>query len=357
MDNFADQLIAWYAQHKRDLPWRHTTDPYKIWLSEVILHQTRVAQGLPYYERYLSHYPDIKSLAAATEDEVLRHWQGLGYYSRARNMHKTARQIVELYDGKFPDAAENLAKLKGIGPYTTAAIGSFAFNLPLAVVDGNVKRVIARYAGVELPIDSKAGHECITELATAWLPAERSAIYNQAIMEFGALQCVPKNPNCEVCVFENSCAARKMNKVQMLPLKSKSIIKRNRFFNYIALVCNDKLYLHKRQPGDIWEGLYEFLLVEDDKLLELNEIGNFLAHRQKKMYGDLSIFNNFKIPFQWRQLGDFKHVLTHQLIHARFFAVEIDEESGCNSNQLFSKEMVEKLPKPILIERIFKKHF
>jgi A/G-specific adenine glycosylase len=356
MDNFADRLIFWYGIHKRDLPWRHTTDPYKIWLSEVILHQTRVVQGMPYYERYVCQYPTIQALASASEDEVLRLWQGLGYYSRARNMHKTAKQIVEMFGGKFPDTAEGLSKLKGVGSYTTAAIGSFAFNLPLAVIDGNVKRVLARYMGMQLPIDSREGNKQLTEIAQQMLPKDRPAIYNQAIMEFGALQCVPRNPNCMVCLFETQCQARKLNMVQLLPLKTKQIVKRNRFFNYLIVEQGDRLWMQKRNAGDVWEGLYEFFLVEGDKLLDLNEIAELLIDSEKKINSNWAILNSFNSSNQWEIIGDFKHVLTHLVIWARFIKVMINADYHLDIANMFDKDAVEKLPKPILIERIFKKY-
>ena len=290
-------LQEWYISHQRDLPWRHTQDPYAIWLSEIILQQTRVDQGLPYYQKFLNKYTDILQLAEASQQEVLNLWQGLGYYSRGRNLHATAQQIVQDYNGIFPDTYEGLLKLKGVGPYTAAAIASFAYNLPHAVIDGNVFRVLSRYFGIDAPINSHDGQHIFASLAKELLDQKSPAQHNQAIMEFGALQCKPVAPNCSVCPILTTCSVHRENQVPLLPVKLKKVKVRKRFFVYhLQQNAQKQLAFQKRGPKDIWEGLFEFPLTE---FADENQFKTYLA--------DQNIIG-----------GRFQHVLTHQRIEAYF---------------------------------------
>lgn len=308
---FSNEIIAWYNQHKRDLPWRHTTDPYVIWLSEVILQQTRVEQGLPYFDRFLLHYPDVVSFAAAPEGEILLHWQGLGYYSRARNMHNAAKAVVAEYGGVFPNRYDDLIKLRGIGEYTAAAIASFAANEARAVVDGNVFRVLARYFGIDEPINSTRGRKIFLKLAQELLDGVCPGLYNQAIMEFGALQCRPKNPDCGNCVLRLGCQALKEGRVNQLPVKLKGKASRNRYFNYFVVEDGDRILINKRGQGDIWEGLYELPLIETPRCMGLPELAM-----------DEAVVAHFGPGADLRLLGSpVKHVLSHQNLFAQFIAV------------------------------------
>lgn len=341
---FSEVLIRWYHTKKRDLLWRKTKDPYKIWLSEVILQQTRVAQGSPYYEKFIETYPTVTALANADEQEVLRLWQGLGYYSRARNMYTTAKIVVNDYDGVFPNNYENLLKLKGIGPYTAAAIASFAFDEKVAVVDGNVFRVLARVFGVETDISSHEAKKVFGELANELISEESPSIYNQAIMEFGAIHCTPANPDCMFCVFAESCVANAKGMQAILPIKSKKVKVRNRFFDYFVIEKNGNFLMHQRPEGDIWTGLNDFYLVEnEEKLSAIDEINDdFLQEMLSK-----SIIKGHS--------ENFKHILTHQRIEARFWHIVLNEEVVTPAGYAFySLDEVELLPKPILIEKYLK---
>ncbi len=260
MENFTQQIETWYATHRRDLPWRDAGDAYRIWLSEIILQQTRVAQGLDYYLRFVERFPDVFALAAAEEDEVLRLWQGLGYYSRARNLHAAARRVAEL--GSFPTTYEGVRALKGVGDYTAAAVCSMAYGLPHAVVDGNVYRVLSRHFGVETPIDSGQGRREFAALAAAMLDRQRPGLYNQAMMDFGALQCTPRQPDCLSCPLASSCRALEMGRVADFPVKSKRIAPTDRHLIYIYVRCGEDILLRRRTSGDIWQGLYEPPLIE-----------------------------------------------------------------------------------------------
>ncbi|HYG16163.1 MAG TPA: A/G-specific adenine glycosylase, partial [Bacteroidia bacterium] len=265
--SFNKIIESWYALNKRDLPWRNTRDPYKIWLSEVILQQTRVNQGMPYYHKFIEKYPDIAAMAGAHEDEVLKLWQGLGYYSRARNMHQAAKMITYELNGKFPITYTDILKLKGVGSYTAAAIASIAGNEPVAVVDGNVYRVLARYFGIDTPIDSTEGRKTFLKLANELINTENPATYNQAVMEFGALQCKPQNPDCGVCPLKISCIALKQKRVDALPVKSKKTAVKARYFNYLFFEKPGFAHLQKRGQTDIWANLYEFPLAETEKTI------------------------------------------------------------------------------------------
>ena len=277
MDHFTTQIHYWYHQNKRALPWRQTSDPYKIWISEIILQQTKVDQGVKYYYRFLERFPTIKKLAEANEDEVLKIWQGLGYYSRARNLHFTARYINNELNGKFPADFESILQLKGIGPYTAAAIASFAYNLPCPALDGNVYRVLSRYFGIGTPIDSAKGKKEFYRLATELIPASNPGLHNQAMMEFGALQCTPK-PDCSRCPVAETCFVFRNNMVSHLPVIEKKTKQRNRYFDYYLIEKGEFIYLEKRMGNDIWRNLYQFPLVEtpdeltEQELIEMKNI-------------------------------------------------------------------------------------
>lgn len=313
MDAIAESLINWYDCHHRELPWRETTDPYAVWISEIILQQTRVAQGYDYYVRFMREFPTVEALAEADEDRVLRLWQGLGYYSRARNLHAAARQVVA--QGGFPNTYEGLLRLRGVGAYTAAAIGSFAFGLPVAVVDGNVYRVFSRLFAVTEPIDTTSGQKLFASLAAQLLPDECSAQYNQAVMEFGALQCVPRSPRCDVCPLADKCLALDRGLVNELPVKSHRTKVTDRWFHYFYVHNADYMYLHKRSSDDIWRGLYELPMVErvSDELIgdEMEEVlpTDVLPSRR-----------------ELRLLGSRRHVLSHQVIHATLYEVEVSCE-------------------------------
>ncbi|WP_432713753.1 A/G-specific adenine glycosylase [Pedobacter sp.] len=308
--NFQQEIVNWYQLHQRDLPWRHTQDAYVIWLSEIIMQQTRVEQGLPYFNRFLAAFPTVADFAAATETQVLKLWQGLGYYSRGRNMHHTAQQVMLLYGGVFPVQYEQLLQLKGIGSYTAAAISSFAAGESRAVVDGNVFRVLSRYFGIAEAINSTTGKKQFEALAQELIQGQNPMVYNQAIMEFGALQCKPKSPVCELCPLQLSCHARQHNLVDVLPLKLKKVVVKTRYFNYLIMQNGEQVLVNKRQPGDIWQHLYDFPLIESMGPAAFEE--GTLAADIKNLYG-----NEVSVS----PLMTKKHVLTHQIIYVQFFVL------------------------------------
>ena len=309
---FARLLIEWYHEHKRDLPWRNTNDPYLIWISEIILQQTRVAQGYAYYQRFIERFPNLESLAAAEENEVLKYWQGLGYYSRARNLHQAAISV----NGVFPVKYEDILKLKGVGTYTAAAICSFAYNQPHAVVDGNVYRVLSRFFGINEPIDSGKGKKIFASLAHDLLDKIQPALYNQAIMDFGALQCTPLSQDCTVCPFKNRCFAFNHNMVSSLPIKQDKTKTSERFFYYLLIRDNGNIYLNKRTENDIWKNLYELPLIESNTALAVDD---FIRKQEfASIFKENSVVNV-------RLLNKTKHVLSHRIIYADFYELEAQD--------------------------------
>lgn len=311
-------IIEWYRDNARDLPWRKTQDPYKIWISEIMLQQTTVAQGHDYYLRFLKAFPTIKALAKASQDEVMKMWEGLGYYSRARNLHYTAKDIVNNYAGIFPSTYDTIIKLKGIGPYTAAAISSFVYGLPKVVVDGNVLRVISRLYGIDTSIDEPSTQKTIKALAQSLLNFQDPAEFNQSIMEFGALCCTYKKPSCVFCPVKKECVAYKDNLVELLPVKTKKIKKRKRFFHYLIILdASSKVCIQQRQEKDIWQGLYQFPLLEMKALPKGSEAwpmaipkGLFIASKTPALTHNTSIL--------------YKQTLTHQFIHARFSILKVN---------------------------------
>lgn len=325
MESFALTLLDWFRENGRELPWRQTHDPYSVWLSEIILQQTQVKQGWDYWERFMRRWPTVEALAAATEDEVLREWQGLGYYSRARNLHHAARQIVAL--GHFPDSIEEIKQLKGVGDYTAAAIGSIAFGLPAAVVDGNVYRVLSRHFGIDTPINTTEGKKLFAALAQEQLlPAlnregQGAGLYNQAIMDFGAIQCTPQSPRCDDCPLMETCTAFREGRVGELPVKQKTLQVKERHLTYIYVRCNGETTIHRRPAGDIWQGLYEPLLTEQVPT------------------GAVLLRQNVK------------HVLTHRILMADFYLLETNEKPVLPDDYFWIKETeLDRYAVPRLIE-------
>lgn len=310
---FTKELMKWHAlDNDRSLPWKGEKDPYKIWLSEIILQQTRAMQGKPYYLRFIDAFPTIHDMATADEEKVYRLWQGLGYYNRCKNMLATARQISDTFGGAFPDEYDHLLCLKGIGPYTAAAIASFAFGKPVAVVDGNVYRVLSRYFGIEEAIDTGPGKKMFQELAGDLLDTSDSAAYNQAIMDLGATVCIPRQPACDKCPLQKKCVAYSQDIVAELPVKSKKVAVRKRYFHYLVLLVNDHIWLHKRNEGDIWQNLYEPYLIEADNALDKNGL---LRHPS---FMGLDI-NGRDMVYE----GVSRQRLTHQYIEAHFYVIRL----------------------------------
>ena len=322
---FAQTLLAWFRMNGRDLPWRHTQDPYAIWLSEIILQQTRIAQGMEYWLRFMQKWSCVDDLAAATEDEVMRMWQGLGYYSRARNLHTAAQQIVAL--GRFPDTLDAIRQLKGVGDYTAAAIGSFAFGIPAAAVDGNFYRVLARYFGIDTPINTTEGRKLFASLAEAHLPEHEAADYNQAMMDFGATQCVPKSPACELCPLEETCVARREDSVDRLPVKLKTVKVVTRRLSLYYIRCNGRIAIHKRGSGDIWQGLWTVPEAE---------------HLSSDLKATALLLQK-----------DVKHVLTHRILLADFYLIERPSRPSLPPDFIWIKEEeIENYAIPRLMEKL-----
>ncbi len=313
---FSVKLLRWHKTIDRPLPWKEERDPYLIWLSEIILQQTRVEQGLPYYLKFKTRFPNVKSLAKAKEDKVLKLWQGLGYYTRARNLHHTAKYIHQQLNGKFPDKFEAIRKLKGVGDYTAAAISSFAFDLPYPVVDGNVYRVLSRIFGIKTPVDSPKGRRAFRQLAERLIDKKLPANYNQAIMDFGAIQCVPKNPNCGRCPFKKNCYALKNKLIAKLPVKEKKLVKKQRYFHYIVINDNGSIYLTKRKGKDIWKNLYEFPMIEGEDILSLKKLK--LTRFWQNLFEDSELI-------VVKESGSFSQTLTHQKIQGLFLEVSVSK--------------------------------
>lgn len=326
ISTFAGTLLDWFSRYGRELPWRQTRDPYAIWLSEVILQQTRIQQGRDYWERFLQRFPTVDLLAAATEDEVLRLWQGLGYYSRARNLHKAAQQIMAL--GAFPTTLEGIRSLQGVGDYTAAAVASIAFGVDAAAVDGNVYRVLSRYFGVETPINTPHGKRDFTLLATSLLPAGKAGAFNQALMDFGAIQCTPRSPRCVVCPLVETCEALRTGRVDDLPVKRPKTKVRERRLAYIYIRYKGEVAIHRRGAGDIWQGLWEPLLLEGDAQFDAGEPMALLAK-------------------------DVRHVLTHRILLADFYLVEAKEKPSLPEGYIWVAESeLDRYAKPRLVERL-----
>lgn len=382
---FANTIISWFRENGRALPWRETHDPYAIWLSEIILQQTRIAQGWEYWERFMAQYPTVEDLAAAHEDEVLKLWQGLGYYSRARNLHTAAKQIVAL--GHFPDTLEGIKQLKGVGDYTAAAIGSFAFDIPAAVVDGNVYRVLARYFGIDTPINSTQGKKEFAALAQSLLPSSKAsdslssfspasdfqsslslvAAYNQAMMDFGAIQCTPQSPKCLLCPLAETCEAMRTNRVSELPVKQKTMKVKTRHLSYIYIRCKGETAIHRRGEGDIWQGLWEPFNASDiaeacaspssaQASLSSTKFSTSLTKLssfKKELAADLHMSNVDALQLLAQ---DVKHVLTHRILLADFYLLETDAHPQLPDDYIWIKEEeIEDYGIPRLIELLLEK--
>jgi|TARA_B100000795_G_C22801093_1_gene441957 A/G-specific adenine glycosylase len=326
MANFSNILIDWYSENKRDLPWRNTSNPYKIWLSEIILQQTRVAQGMNYYLKFVENFNTIKDLSEASEDEVLALWKGLGYYSRGRNLRKAAIQVMNEFDGVFPKDFENLKKLKGVGDYSAAAIASFSYQEKVAVVDGNVYRVLSRLYNIDTPIDTSAGKKQFSKLANSLISEKHPDLFNQAIMEFGALHCKPKKPNCEDCVFTINCAAYSEGTVEVRPVKSKKIKKKTRYLSFMFFEQDNSIALEKRGEKDIWANMFQFPLLEDQGAFE---------ERNKEL------------------LWETKHLLTHQKLFCRFYRTNILKKG----TRLVNLNDLEKYAIPRVIENFLERYY
>jgi A/G-specific adenine glycosylase len=339
--SFTQEVINWYMINKRDLPWRETRDPYIIWLSEIIMQQTRVEQGMPYFRRFAEAYPTVADFASASEDEILKHWQGLGYYSRGRNMHQSAQMVMEEHGGYFPSRYDELLKLKGVGEYTAAAISSFSANEAKSVVDGNVFRLLSRYFGIDTPINSSSGKKVFSDLAGSLLDRSDPGTYNQAIMEFGSLQCKPVKPDCLNCPLQAGCQAHRSQRVDSLPVKIKSPKARTRFFNFIVAAKEQSVLMQKRGEKDIWQNLYQLPLFETPSFVNAGEllkdprfIGNF---------GERVILTKISAPV--------RHLLSHQHLHAQFIEIKNFTLPNMPENGLFyaNKTDLSTLAQPKLI--------
>lgn len=343
---FCERIINWYAENRRDLPWRRTTDPYKIWLSEVILQQTRIEQGMPYYLRFIEAYPTVADLAAATEDDVLRLWQGLGYYSRGRNLHAAAKQICADYGGVFPSQYKQIRGLKGVGDYTAAAIASMGFGLPYAVVDGNVYRVLSRAFGISTPIDSTEGKHEFAALAQQLLSVKQPALHNQGMMDLGAMVCTPVNPTCEACPLQSICVASSDDSIQSLPVKQHKVAVRTRYFYYFLIsLPGNKCVINRRVAGDIWQGLYDFPLIET---AESAEVSDLLAGRAGE-----TLHSKTKRTIAVTSLGATKkHQLTHQTIFAQLIEAKAETYQTDGNEQIINADDLDNFPHSKLIEML-----
>lgn len=321
---FTEGLMNWFAQNHRPLPWKGEKDPYLIWLSEIILQQTRVEQGMPYFLRFRTAYPTVTDLAAAPEDEIMKNWEGLGYYSRARNLHYAAKTIAGQYQGQFPQTYAEILKLKGVGPYTAAAIASFAYNLPHAVVDGNVFRVLSRFFGIDTPIDTTAGKKEFAALAQSLIDPDQAGDYNQAIMDFGATHCTPKSPGCSNCPFQTQCCALQQSRIEVLPVKSKKLEKKERFFHYLVINEGEDVLIKKRTAKDIWQKLYEFPLIERSTLVNGEQV-----LREAPLWEQVLGANQHEVTSVSKP---FRQTLTHQKIIAVFIEIDLKNQQKSASD-------------------------
>lgn len=339
---FSNKILLWYLQNKRNLPWRQVSDPYLIWISEVILQQTRIDQGLNYYMRFIEQFPDVHQLANADLNMVLKIWQGLGYYSRARNLHTGAKMVVQEFNGIFPQSANELKKIKGIGDYTSAAIASIAFNEIVPAIDGNAYRVLSRIYGIQTPIDTSTGKKQFKELAEKLIDKQNPGDYNQAVMDFGAIVCTPRNPQCIECPFTDACIAKDHGTISLLPVKEKKLKQRNRHFYYMVIEDKGAIYFKQRAEKDIWQNLFDFPLIEFNAQKNIEEIT--ASQHWKKL------FNNNIVSIE-SVSDEFQHILTHQRIFARFIHIRLKSENKLPSNfQRIDKRNIFELAVPKLIE-------
>lgn len=349
--NFSQEIIDWYGLNKRDLPWRKTKNPYKIWLSEIILQQTKVAQGLPYYQKFCQTFPDVQKLANAKEEEVLKLWQGLGYYSRARNLHFASKQIINSFKGKFPDNYKDIISLKGVGEYTAAAIASFAYKLPHAVVDGNVFRLLSRFYGIDTAINSSSGKKIFSELAQTVLDKTKADTNNQAIMEFGALMCKPKDPDCNNCPLQEGCKAFQNNEIDKLPVKIKKGKQKKLYFEYLFITNKENTYIKKRVEKGIWQNLYEFPFIEFTESKSEKEVIKSIQNQEFLK----------QVKFEFVKTSEIhKHTLSHRIINGRVWHIEIEEKLKDHQWKEITKNSIIKYPMSRLMEifletNIFKK--
>jgi len=342
------KILNWYEIHKRVLPWRDITDPYKIWISEVILQQTRVIQGLEYYKRFIERFPDVQALAGAEEQEVLKCWQGLGYYSRARNLHAAARSVETRFGGKFPEDYQSILSLKGIGEYTAAAIASFAFNLPCPVVDGNVFRFLSRFFAIEEPIDTSKGKKFFTKLASRIMDRRQAGLFNQAIMEFGALQCVPASPDCDECPLAAHCLSKMQGRVSEFPVKlSKPKIKELHLY-YFYIHSGEFIFLKKREGKGIWQNLYEFPSAESEIPLEFEDL---VKHKDFRL-----LFSERNTAVFKLLVKNYKHVLTHRILYADFYEVSVENELGLEKCKKIKQSEIGEYPIHRLMQSFFEKY-
>ncbi len=351
LHKFNELLYPWYQLNQRELPWRGVSDPYLIWVSETILQQTRVSQGLDYYGRFVKRFPDVNSLAGAHEDELMKIWEGLGYYSRARNMHEAAQNIVKVHNGIFPNQYDEILKLKGVGEYTAAAVASIAFGLPYAVVDGNVSRVMARYFGISEAVNTTTGQKLVREAANELLKSSlksiHTGIHNQAVMELGALVCTPKNPGCGICPVAESCHANLKKIVALLPLKNRNLKRSVKYFNFLVIEHEGAYFIEKRTSPGIWKNLYQFPLVETPSELKDDEIINLPEVKQIIVRSDSSIVNISQV---------YKHVLTHRVIYARFIYMRTSGVMFTDKNFFkVNKEEISNFAFPVLITNYLRK--
>ena len=345
--SFHKKLLGWFGENRRPFPWRDSAEPYKVWLSEIILQQTRAAQGLPYYKSFISNFPNVEELAAAKEDYVMKLWQGLGYYSRARNLHATAKKITDQYQGRFPSDFDQIKSLKGIGDYTASAIASICFGQDQAVVDGNVYRVLSRVFGMDQPIDVSAAHRIYKEKAQHLMQGAPPGDFNQAMMEFGALQCVPKNPNCQDCIFVKECVAFQQAKVDLLPIKAKKVNVKNRYLHFFVLIDEFKnTLLQKREGKGIWQNLYQFPLIETfakQKHFQTHQLNSLLAEHR---------ISSYFVIYKWNDQPIF-HKLTHQHLEINFWIVKLSD----STNLVTQSSNIQDYPMPKVLQNFRDKFF